>query len=135
MRELGAAPSGSSFRMRGPVSVGMGSGECNRDLGRELTGEEERLRSGYLNEANVKELFAWQQFRVYKHVKADAPAKVVFDTRCVLPWRDVDGAKTMRARPAAEGVRDLDRKEGNADTAGRVSRRSSHLQLLFLGGL
>ena len=57
------------------------------------------------------------------------------DTRWVLARKEVDGAKTAKARLVAEGYQEPDLREGNVDGAGCVSHRSSHLQLVSLGPL
>ena len=56
--------------------------------------------------------------------------KDLVDTRWVLTWKKVDGAKKVKARTVAKDLRN-----GNVDIAGCVSRRSSHLRLVSLGAL
>ena len=55
------------------------------------------------------------------------------DTRGVLAWKEVEGDKTVKARLLAKGFRGPDLRMGNVNMAGCVSRRSSQLQVIFLG--
>ena len=64
-----------------------------------------------------------------------AQSKDLAGTRWVLTWKEVDGVKTVKARLVAKGYQDPDLRDGNVDIAGRVSRRSSHSQLISLGAL
>ena len=58
--------------------------------------------------------------------------KDVVDTRWVLTWNEVDGAKAVEARLAPKAYQGPDLRDGDVDTARCVSRRSSHLQLTSL---
>ena len=52
-----------------------------------------------------------------------------------MTWEEVDGVKTVKARLAAKGYQDPALREGDVDAVGCVSRRSSHLHLVFPGDL
>ena len=47
----------------------------------------------------------------------------------------VDGKESVEARLVATGYQDPDLKDSNVDTSGRVSLRSSHLQVISLGAI
>ena len=53
-------------------------------------------------------------------------------TRWVLTWTVVDGVITVKARLVANGYQEPDLKDGLVETAGCVSLRSSHLQVVSL---
>ena len=57
------------------------------------------------------------------------------DARWVMTRKEVDGVKTAKVRLVAKGYQDLDLRNSDAEIAGCVSRRSSHLQLISLGAL
>ena len=62
-----------------------------------------------------------------------AQSKDIADTRWVLTTKEADGAQTEKARQLAKRYSDPDKCNGDVGIAGRVSRRSSHLQLMSLG--
>ena len=64
-----------------------------------------------------------------------AQSEDLVDTRWVLTWNEVDGEKTVKARLAAMGYQGPHPRSDNVDIAWRVSRNSSHLQLISLGAL
>ena len=53
-------------------------------------------------------------------------SKDVADTRRVFTWREVEAAKTVKARLAAKGNVAFDLRKGNVAFAGCVWRRSPH---------
>ena len=61
--------------------------------------------------------------------------KDVVDTRWVMPWEEVGGKQAVKANLVAEGYQGPDLRGGHVYTAGRVSGRSPHLQLMSLRGL
>ena len=96
----------------------------------ELSESEGRALADIAQKAKAGVLEAWEQLKVPPPVKMGAQSKDSVDTRWVLTWKEVDGVKTVGARSAAEGYRDTDLREGDVDTAGCVSRRPPHLQLM-----
>ena len=118
----------------GPALTARIAVECNRVLGQKST-EEERIFADPAHTASVRELDAWEHFRVFSPEISGAQSKALVDTRWVLAWQEVDGEKTIQARLVAKGYQDPDLRMGNVDIAGCVSRGSSHLQLIFLGAL
>ena len=74
-------------------------------------------------------------FRVLSPVNSGTQSKDLVDTRWVPAWKEDDGEKTVKARLAAKGFRDPDLRIENADTAGCVSRGSSHFRVTSLGAL
>ena len=56
-------------------------------------------------------------------------------TPWVLTWKMVDGEKRANDRLAEQGCQDPDLRDGNVDTSGCVSLRSSHLRVISLGAL
>ena len=96
---------------------------------------EERAHADFAQEAKVRRLEEWEQFKVSPPVKMGAQPKDSVDTRWVLTWKEVDSVKTVKARLVAKGYEDPDLREGNAVFAGCVCRRSSHQQLISLGAL
>ena len=64
-----------------------------------------------------------------------AQSKDLVDTRWALTGEIGDGVKPVGARLATKGYQDPDLRRGNVDFAGRVSRRSPHVQLISLGAL
>ena len=65
----------------------------------------------------------------------DAQPRDTMDAPWVLFWKEVDGAKTAKARLLARGYQDPDPRNCNVDIVGCVSRRWSHLQLISPGAL
>ena len=53
----------------------------------------------------------------------------------MLTWKEVDGAKTVKARLVPTGYQDPGLRNGNVDIAACVTRRSPHSQLIALGAL
>ena len=94
-----------------------------------------RAHADLAHKAKERKLGAREQFEDPSPVKLGAQSKGSVDTRCVLTWKEVDGVKTVKARLVAKGYQDPDLCEGDVDIAGRVGRRSSHLQLISLGAL
>ena len=88
-----------------------------------------------MGKAQGRELDAWGQPKVFSPVKMGSHPEDVADTRWLLTWKEVEGAKTVKARFAVKGFQGPDLRNGNADIAGFVSRRSSQLQLISLGAL
>ena len=80
------------------------------------------------------ELDEWTQFKVYSPVQMGTRNGDVVDTRWVLTREEADGKKTVKARLVAKGYKGPELRDGNVDIAGCVSRRSSHSQLISLGG-
>ena len=62
-------------------------------------------------------------------------SKAIVGTRWVLTWKIVDQTKNAKARLAAKGYQDPDLKEGPVETAGRVSLRSAHLQVISMAAI
>ena len=67
------------------------SEECDRILGQELTGREERAFSDTVQKAGAKELESWEHFRVLSPVQPGAYPKDLVDTHWVLNWKEVEG--------------------------------------------
>ena len=109
--------------------------ECNRVLGKELTDDEVSSHPALAQDAKIKELLAWNTFKVFNPVMATEVNKKVVDTRWVLTWKMVEGKQCIKARLAAKGFQDPDLQEGLVDTSGCVSLRSSHLQVISLSAL
>ena len=59
-------------------------------------------------------------------------SKQIVQTGWALTWQLADGGKSVEARLVAKGYQGPDLKEGVADFSGRVSLRSSHLQVISL---
>ena len=91
---------GASFIMNGagPALSAKAAEECNRVVGRELTEGGERLHADLARQAKEQELDAWNQFKFFSPVKKDPQSKDVVDTRWVLTWKEVEGAKTAKSR-------------------------------------
>ena len=105
--------------------------ECKHISEQELTEGAERTFSDLVRKANVKELEAWDQFRVCSPAKPGTQPKDLVDTRWALAWKEVESEKTVKARLVAKGYQDPDLRIGSVDIADCVSRRSSHLQVIF----
>ena len=128
---------GAPFAMGsgGPVLSAWVVGKCNRVLGQELTEAEERAHAHLARKAQARELEAWGQFKVFSPVKMGAQSEEIVDTLWAPTCRGMDGMKTAKARLVAMVYQNPDLRNGNADIAGRVSRRSCHLQRTSLGAL
>ena len=50
----------------------------------------------------------------------------------MLTCKEANGKKTVNARLVAKGYQDSDLRDGHAEIAGCVSRRSPHVQLISL---
>ena len=53
----------------------------------------------------------------------------------MLTCKEANGKKTENARLVAKGYQDSDLRDGHAEIAGCVSRRSPHLQLISLSAV
>ena len=128
---------GASFFLDGggPALSTWVAEERDRILGQELTEAEERVRADLAQKAKVRELEAWGQYKVSPPGEMGAQSKDLADTLWVLTWKEVDGVKKVKARLVAKGYQDPDLREGNAELAGCLSRRSSHSQLISLEAL
>ena len=113
----------------GPVLPARVAEECSRILGQGVTESEERAFSDLARMAKVRELEAWEHFRVSSPAQPGTKPKDLADTRWVLAWEEVGGERTVKARLVAKGY------QGNVDIAGCVSRRSPHLRAISLGAL
>ena len=85
----------------GPVLSAWCAEERSRVFRRELTECEERTSLDLAKEAKAKELEEWGHFKVSSPIKPGAQEKDLADTRRAPTWKEVDGAKTARARAAA----------------------------------
>ena len=65
----------------------------------------------------------------------NTPLKAIVDARWVLTCKLVDGKKDARARLVATGYQDPDLETGMVETSGRVSLRSTNVQMTSLGAL
>ena len=83
--------------------------------------EAERLHAYLAGKAKGRGLEPQKQFKVSPTVKMGAQYKDVADTRWVVTRREVEGAKTVKARLAAEGSQGPDLRKSNVDIAGCVS--------------
>ena len=106
--------------------------ECDRASGQELPPEEGRQHAELVQQPKNRELDAWGKFDVYESRAIGNVSKQVVHTRWVLTWKMADGQKSVEARLAAKGYQDPDLKDGLVDTSWRISRRSSHLQVISL---
>lgn len=66
---------------------------------------------------------------------AGTQATGAVDTRWVPTLEEVADKKTAEARLAAKGYQRPDLRDGIVDIAGRVCRKSSHLQLICMSAL
>ena len=82
----------------GPALSAWVAEECNRVSGQELTEAEERVRADLAQRAKERELEAWGRFKGLPPAKMGAKSKEMADTRWVLAWKEVGGAKTVAAR-------------------------------------
>ena len=129
-----SAPGASIFVDRGgPVLFARGAKERDLILGREFTEHEERTFSDLAKKAKAKGLEARGHLRIYSPIQPGSQQKELADARRVLTWKAVEGLKTVKARLVARGFQGPDRRMGHVDSAGSVSCRSSHLQVISLG--
>ena len=106
--------------------------ECNRVSGRDFWMGEEETYADLARGAKVKELGARQSFGVLEPSQEQDVLKKVVQTRWVLAWKMMEGAKIINVRSASKGYQGPDLKEGVPDASGCVSLRSSHLQVISL---
>ena len=100
--------------------------------GQELTGGKEKLHAVLARDAEVKELDAWKQCKVFRPLQEGSISKAAVNTKWAPTWKMVGGRKGAKARLAVKGYEDPDMKGGNMSTSGRVSIRSSFLQVISL---
>ena len=70
--------------------------ERNRILRQESPEGEKRTLSDHVTKAKVKELEAWEYFRVFSAVQPGTQPKDLVDTRWVLTWKEARGEKQSR---------------------------------------
>ena len=81
--------------------------------------------------AHGRELAAWTEFDVFRPVPQATTKEAIVETRWALTW-EVGGKTAVKARLGVNGFQDPDLQLGLVGTAGCVSPRSSHRQLLSL---
>ena len=103
--------------------------EVDADLAQELA--QEQHADVEQQAAKTKELDAWKKCDAFEP-RNDCDVSEDVQTRCVPASRMADGHKDVKARLVAKGYQDPDLQVGNVDTSGRVSLRSSCLQVILL---
>ena len=98
-----------------------------------MTEDVERKFADPVDKAKARELEAREHFKVSPPKKSGAESEHQVGTRSELAWKEVGGEKTAKVRSVARRYQDRDLRMVNVDIAGRVSRRSSHLQATSLG--
>ena len=100
-------------------------------MGQQLTEFEERAHADLARKAKARELEPWEQLEalskrqkrgnlwqsgnVLSPVKMGTQSDDLADTRWVSTWKEVDGARTVKARLVATGYQDPDLRESNVD--------------------
>ena len=91
------------------------------------------MHADLARKSKERELEEWEQLKVHSTVEMGGQSKDVVVTRWALTRKEAEGSTTVKARLVAEGYRGPDLRNGDVDIAGCVSRRSPHLQPIYLG--
>ena len=107
--------------------------ERSRAWGQELSGGEKKLRGDMARGAEVEELDARNQFKVFERFKKGDISKAVVRSRLAVLLKIAGGRSCVKARLAAKGCRRPDLKDG--PDLKDVSLPSPHLQVISPGAI
>ena len=128
---LGALPDGPADGVDAAVSA-WAADLCNKTLRREPPEGEETKYALLARAAQDREPAAGEKFDAISRTAHADIRKTIVGARWILFWEDIGGGPSVKGRSVVEGSQDKDLQEGLVETAGCVSFRSSHLQLLSL---
>ena len=103
-----------------------------KTVGKEPSKEEETKCPPLVWAAQDRGPANWTEFGASSPAAQANIEKAIVGARRVSTWEIMQGELAVRARSAAKGFKGPDLQQGLAETAGCVSLRSSHLQLLSL---
>ena len=106
--------------------------ECAGALGQKSSPEATKQHAAFAQAAKIEGRDTWNQIDVFEPRKNDNVSRQNAPTRRILTWMMVGGRKSIKARLVAKGYQDPHLRGGIVDTPGRVSIRSSHLQMISL---